>query len=57
MKICDLCNARIDDNSKYLFLKSDYKLDDCLKVDLCAKCFYQVRNDIVKKLGWESDEE
>ncbi len=56
MKICDLCNARIDDNSKYLFLKSNYKLDDCLKVDLCTKCFYQVRNDIVKKLGWESDE-
>lgn len=57
MKICDLCNTPINSSEKYLYLKSDYMQSDCLKVDLCAKCFYKVRNDIVKKLGWESYEE
>ncbi len=57
MKVCDLCNTPTNSSEHYLYLKNDYFLSDCLKVDLCAKCFYKVRNDIVKKLGWESDEE
>ena len=57
MKVCDLCNTPTNSSEHYLYLKNDCFLSDCLKVDLCAKCFYKVRNDIVKKLGWGSDEE
>ena len=57
MKICDLCNTPMNGCENYLYLKNDYLKSDCLKVDLCDKCFYEVRDDIVKKLGWGSDEE